>query len=163
MHDPNVSLTKQELVALEAVLKNERKVRQWQRYRAVWLLAHGQSVHAICQTLGCCSASVYNWAGRWREGKIEGLLEGSRPGRSRSFDEAGEALLDNLLSQDPLQHGFHATGWTVDMLRAQVEKSGYSVSERTMRRTVHKLGWRWKRPKYVLGRPDPDYEQKKLV
>jgi hypothetical protein len=100
------------------------------------------------------------------------------PGRTRSFDEAGEALLDSLLSQDPLQHGFHSTGWRVAMLRAHLEKAAYkaaySVSERTIRRTLpgvpcqayparrtlHKLGWRWKRPKYVLGRPDPDYEQK---
>ncbi len=33
--------------------------------------------------------------------------------------------------------------------------------ERTVRRTLHRLGWRWKRPKYVLGRPDPAYAEKK--
>jgi transposase len=161
MHNPNVTLNVEELAELEAALSSERRVRHWQRYRAMWLLAHGQSVQAVSQTLGCCLASVYNWAARWREGKLQGLIEGSRPGRSRRFDEQGEAVLNSLLSEDPQQHGFHSTGWTVDMLRAQVEKAGYQVSERTIRRTLHKLGWSWKRPKYVLGRPDPDYEQKK--
>lgn len=47
------------------------------------------------------------------------------------------------------------------MLRAQLERAGYWVSERTIRRTLHRLGFRWKRPKYVLGRPDPDHERKK--
>ncbi|WP_083856779.1 winged helix-turn-helix domain-containing protein [Nitrolancea hollandica] len=39
-------------------------------------------------------------------------------------------------------------------------RAGYLVGERTIRRTLHRLGWRWKRPKYVLGRPDPDYAKK---
>ncbi len=35
------------------------------------------------------------------------------------------------------------------------------MSERTTRRTLRRLGWRGKRPKYVLGRPDPQYAEKK--
>ena len=42
------------------------------------------------------------------------------------------------------------------LLRAELEGAGYRVSGRTVRRTLHRLGFRWKRPKYVLGRPDPE-------
>ena len=161
MHNATITLTGEERAELQAALKSERRVRQWQRYRAVWLLAHDQSVQIVAQTLGCCPASVYNWVERWRESKLAGLAEALHAGRDRKFDEQGEALLDSLLSQDPQQHGFHSTGWTVQMLRSEVDRAGYQVSEHTIRRTLHSLGWRWKRPKYVLGRPDPDYEQKK--
>ena len=43
----------------------------------------------------------------------------------------------------------------------ELAAAGYAVSARTVRRAVHRLGYRWKRPQYVLGRPDPDYEAKK--
>ena len=36
-----------------------------------------------------------------------------------------------------------------------------SSAPRTIRRALHRLGYRWKRPQYVLGRPDPAYEAKK--
>jgi transposase len=75
----------------------------------------------------------------------------------------GEALaaLEQVLSEDPQTHGYAATDWTVPLLRTELAQRGYSVSERTLRRTLHRLGYRWKRPKYVLGRPDPAYALKK--
>ena len=58
-------------------------------------------------------------------------------------------------------HGYAATDWTVPLLRTELSRRGHVLSERALRRTLHRLGWRWKRPKYVLGRPDPAYAAKK--
>src|SRR5262245_14242997 len=44
--------------------------------------------------------------------------------------------------------------------RTELAQRGWPAAERTIRRTLHRLGWRWKRPKYVLGRPDPAYVEK---
>lgn len=71
------------------------------------------------------------------------------------------ALLDGLLAEDPQQRGHHATGWTIPLLHGEVRAAGIAVSDHTVRRAVRRLGWRWKRPKYVLGRPDPAYVEKK--
>jgi transposase len=49
----------------------------------------------------------------------------------------------------------------VPLLRAELAAAGHAAGERTIRRALHRLGWRWKRPKYVLGRPDPAYGEKK--
>src|SRR3712207_602844 len=46
-------------------------------------------------------------------------------------------------------------------IKSELAKACYVVSERTVRRTLKGPGFRWKRPKYVLGRPDPDHESKK--
>jgi transposase len=70
-------------------------------------------------------------------------------------------LLTALLADDPQRRGHHATGWTVPLLHGEAHAAGILVSEHTVRRAVRRLGWRWKRPKYVLGRPDPAYDEKK--
>ena len=66
-----------------------------------------------------------------------------------------------LLEEDPQTRGHQATGWTVPLLRTEVATAGYRVGERTIRRALRRLDYRWKRPRSVLGRPDPDYEAKK--
>ena len=71
------------------------------------------------------------------------------------------ALLEAVLTTDPQTRGYRATGWTVPLLQAELAAAGYTASPRTIRRAVHRLGYRWKRPKYVLGRPDPAYAEKR--
>jgi transposase len=115
----------------------------------------------VARNLRCGVSSVYNWAAAWRRDGIVGLAEGPHVGAARRLDAGGEALLGTLLVGDPQSHGHRATGWTVPLLRTELAQAGYVISGRTVRRAVHRLGYRWKRPQYVLGRPDPDYETKK--
>ena len=88
------------------------------------------------------------------------MREGQHPGAARRLDRAAEQRVEALLTSDPQAHGSSATGWTVPLLRTELAKGGWTASARTIRRTVHRLGWVWKRPKFVLGRPDPAYEAK---
>jgi len=158
----DVTVTDAELAELEVAASGERRVRLWRRYRAVQLLAAGLRPAAVAAALGCSLSSVYNWATMWRDGGLLGLRgRGHGGGRGRTLAGAGERLLEERLGQDPQARGHAATGWTVPLLVGELEAAGYSVRERTVRRALHRLGWRWKRPKYVLGRPDPAYEQKK--
>jgi transposase len=46
-------------------------------------------------------------------------------------------------------------------MRTELAQAGYAVGERTIRRALHRLGYRWKRPRYVLGRPDPAYAEQR--
>lgn len=155
------SLTASQRAALEAAVRSEKRTRSWKRYQAVLLLAAGQPPAAVAQALRCCVASVYNWAGRWRDSGLAGLAEGPHPGVARRLDATGETRLAELLATDPQQQGYQATGWTVPLLRTELAAAGYPVSGRTIRRALHRLGYRWKRPQYVLGRPDPAYAEKK--
>ena len=111
--------------------------------------------------LGCRLASVYNWATAWKAFCFIGLRERPRPGKAHHLDTGAEQVLNTLLETDPHHRGYHATRWTVLLLRTELAQAGYPVSERTIRRTLHRLGWLWKRPKYVLGRPDPAYAEKR--
>jgi len=155
-------LDPREQAELAKAASGEKRVRNWRRMRAIELLAEGRGPEAVAAVLGCARSSVYAWAKAWREMGLSGLREGSRSGRKRSLERRAELLLVELLEEgDPQRRGYHSTSWTVPMLKSELAKAGYVVSERTVRRTLKRLGFHWKRPKYVLGRPDPDYESKK--
>jgi transposase len=155
-----LELSNDERAALEAAAASERRVRQWRRYRAV-LWCGEQPVEQVATTLGCGRATVYAWAAAYRAHGLAGVVVRPRGHRPPLLSDAAIAVLERRLSEDPQTHGQHATGWTVPLLQAELAAEGHVVSERTIRRTLHRRGWRWKRPKYVLGRPDPAYAEKK--
>jgi transposase len=146
---------------LAAAAAAERRVRRWRRYQAVVLLAEGQAPAVVATTLGCSRASVYAWAAAWRQDGVTGLQEGDHGGGKVKLDADGETVLIGLLATDPQTHGHQSTGWTVPLLRHELPQAGYAVGERTIRRALHRLGYRWQRPQYVLGRPDPAYAAKR--
>jgi transposase len=147
--------------ALENAKATEPRLRRWRRYQAVLLLADGEPPGRVATALGCAVSSIYNWAAAWRRDGIGGLHEGDHGGGKPILDAAGVAALEGLLEQDPQTRGHHATGWTVPLLRTELAARGYAPSDATLRRALHRLGYRWKRPRYVLGRPDPAYAEKK--
>lgn len=156
-----LAMTEAHRLELEAAAAAEPSVRRWRRYRAVLLLAEGHAPAAVAHALRCSRASVYAWAARWRAAGTAGLREGDHGGGRVKLDAAGEAALEGLLESDPQARGHQSTGWTVPLLRTELAAAGYRVGERTIRRALRRLGYRWKRPRYVLGRPDPDYAAKK--
>jgi transposase len=154
-------LSDTERAALANAAAHEQRVRRWRRYQAVLRVADGERPEAVAASLGCSRASVYNWLAAWREEGLAGVIEAVHPPPVLAHTAPLAALLNELLADDPQRHGHHATGWTVPLLHGEAQAAGVAVSARTVRRAVRRLGWRWKRPKYVLGRPDPAYEQKK--
>lgn len=156
-----VDVTDDDRRALDAAVRTARRVRDWRRLQAVRLLADGHEAPQVAQALGCSASSVYYWANDWREIGLEGLVEGPHAGRPRRLDGDAEATLTQVLTDDPHTYGYAANDWTAPLLRTELARRGHALSERTLRRSLHRLGYRWKRPKYVLGRPDPAYEAKK--
>lgn len=156
-----LTITADEQAVVEQALRTSRRVRDWRRYQAVLLVAQGQHPQEVGRLLRVSRASVYNWIAAWRAEKAAGLHERPPSGRWHLLNEQGHQWLDALLSSTPEEHGYQASGWTVPLLLRAAEQAGYVLSGRTLRRAIHRLGWRWKRPRYVLGRPDPDYAQKK--
>jgi len=156
-----ITLTLSESEALGRTAAQERRAATWRRYRAIHLLAQGQTPQQVAAALGCCLASVYNWATAWQRAGRTHLDDQARAGRPRRLEQADEQRLETLLASDPQAQGLLATGWTVPLLQTQLAHAGVVVTEHTLRRALHRLGWRWKRPRHQLGRPDPDYARKK--
>ena len=71
-------------------------------------------------------------------------------------------MLQGLLATDPQSvrpsgHGVDGAVAAGGTGAGRLSRSG----QRTVRRALHRLGYRWKRPQYVLGRPDPAYAEKR--
>ena len=157
-----LALSEQERAELVGAQRSSRNVRHWRRYQAVLLRADGVPLATVAQTLGCTQASVCNWTKAWGERGARGVAEGVHLGAERRLGVPAERTLETLLEGgNPQAHGYAATNWTAPLLRTELAKQGWPASERTLRRTLHRLGYRWKRPKFVLGRPDPAYEEEK--
>jgi transposase len=127
------------------------------------LAADGVPVADICRNLGCVRSSVYDWVAHWRRTRDPAALaDAARSGQPPVLDAPHRARLAELLDEPPEAHGYKAGGWTVPLLAvhfATVEQ--VPVSETTLRRVLHALGYRWKRPRYVLARRDPERAKKK--
>lgn len=156
-----LELTPEQRTDLEQAASTARQTRTWKRYQALLLLADGQTMARVSTALTCGQSTIYRWAAIWRDEGVAGLAEGPHRGRAHRLDAAAAAHLQALLGSDPQAHGHHATGWTVPLLLGEMATAGWVVHEHTLRRTLKRLGYRWKRPQYVLGRPDPAYDEKK--
>jgi transposase len=174
-----IELSEQEHAELDRAQHGQGRVRHWRRYQAIRLVAQGQPPQVVAVAVGCRLASVDNWIAAWKRHGCAGLAEGRHGGRPRRLEApaerareallpsapaggaAGERAREALLASDPQAHGEQATGWTVPLLRTHLARAGSAVSEHTVRRTLHRRGWRWKRPRYELGRPDPADAAKK--
>jgi transposase len=157
----DLTLTSAERAALADAASAEPRVRRWRRYRAVLLLADGEPPIRVAAVLGCAVSSVYNWAAAWHRDGIAGLREGDHRGAKPILNAAGEALLEGPLAEGPQARGHHATGWTSALLRTERACAGYAASASTLRRALRRLGYRWTRPRFVLGRPDPACAEKR--
>jgi transposase len=157
-----LTLSQDERAALLAAQAQRPKVRHWRRYQAVLLRGQGMRVKDVARALGCTEASVYTWTAAWQQGGAAGVAESGHPGAARRLAPAAEAALHaRLAAGDPQAHSYAATDWTAPLLRTALARRGWPAAERTLRRTRQRRGWRWERPKYVLGRPDPAYAEKR--
>ncbi len=154
-------LTRAERRKLASVLRQTHDVRQYRRALAILQTDKGRTVSDIAQELQVSRQSIYNWVSAyWHTRDVRELSDAPHSGRPpRWFEEAG-TLIESLLQSSPQDFGYFATQWTAPLLREQLSHStGYSCSTLTVRRGLHRLGYMWKRPRYVLA-PDPQREKK---
>jgi transposase len=158
-----LELSRAERGAVERALKATRDRRHWVRLRGVLLAAGGVPIAEICRDLGCVQSSVYDWLAHWRHTRDPAALaDAPRSGQPPVLKAAHRARLEQLLGEEPEAYGYKTVGWTVPLLAVHfAEVEGVPVSETTLRRVLHALGYRWKRPRYVLARRDPERAGKK--
>lgn len=149
--------------AVEAALAATRDRRHWVRLRAVLLTADGVPAPEVCRNLGLGRSTLFAWLAVWRDTRDPAALaDAPRSGHPPVLDAARRARLEALLGEAPETHGYKAVGWTVPLLAAHfAEAERVPVSGTTLRRVLRTLGYRWKRPRYVLARRDPERAGKK--
>lgn len=158
-----LELSRSERSDLEQALRTTKNRRHWVRLRGVLLAADGMPVAEIAAALGAGESTVFDWLAHWRQVQDPAALaDAPRSGQPPRLSSAHRAQLVALLEKSPRDHGYASEGWTVPLLEAHFrDREGVAVSDTTLRRTLHRLGYRWKRPRYVLARRDPERAGKK--
>lgn len=147
---------------LEQQLHSTPDARVYRRTLALLEVGGGESVAAVAAQLRVTARVIYYWVEAYtRSHDPAALRDRDRPGRPRRLTDRGREVLGELLGQSPQDLGGFAAAWTVPLLRGQLARRlRRRPSAATVRRELRRLGYTWKRSRYVLA-PDPDAGGKK--
>jgi len=160
------SLSETEREGLRALVGRTTDVTVLRRAQALLSLDAGDAPSEVAARWGTVRSTMYDWRRRFRarEGEAleDRLRDRPRSGRPPACQEAVKAALSSLMETDPRGHGYRYPTWTVPLLRHHLQEvCGIDASETTIRRALHGLGYRWKRPRFVLSRRSPTWRQAK--
>ena len=152
---------------LRSALNQAKDIRGFRRVQAVLWVAEGCSVAEAARRQAVNRRSVYLWCQRYlragRRSPRRLLEEKPRSGRPHGvLAKISPEMLTTILDQSPLSFGYQSTGWTLALLAThrQKELGGERPSRSALRRHLHALNGRWKRPRFVFSEPDPQSAQK---
>lgn len=122
------------------------------RHRAdgLLLLAGGLSMTQAARVLGCSRNSLRTWRTRFLAEGRDGLADRGRRGCPPKLDATARTLLQTALDASPLDYDYPVTTWTVADLTDLLTRRGYPASTATVYRTLHALGYRYRRPRHDL-------------
>jgi transposase len=156
-----LNLTSWQRHRLRRQLAATKDVGLFRRTLAVLEFDRGRPAADIARMIGVTRQTVYNWVEAYSDTCDPAALEDERGrGYHPVLDEDAEHLLEALLALSPQELGCPHVSWTVPLLREALEiATGLRVSEDTVRRTLRRLDYVWKRPRYDFD-PDPEREKK---
>jgi transposase len=142
---------------LRQLIKTDADPRVRRRAQAVLLAEEGHPVAEVARRLHTGASCVRRWRARFWEAGRAGLADRPRVGRTAKLDAAARAWLQAALEAGPQAYGLLSTIWCIRDLQAVLEREwGVQVSEATVSRAVHALGYRYRRPRHDLThRQDP--------
>jgi transposase len=145
------------LTALCHLSRTDPDPRVRHRADALVLVASGLSLTRAAQLIGRSRTALRAWRDRYLTAGRAGLADQYRSGRPPKLDAAARELVATVVTQSPLDHGYPVTTWTVADLTDLLGRRGWVVSPATVNRTLHAMGYRYRRPRHDLThRQDAD-------
>ena len=133
----------------------ERNALQRDRYRAVLLALDGQEAVAIAATLGRARRSVQDWVDAYRDGGIDDLRPGKRPGRPTKLPRQREAELRARLDAGPRPSDGVCTLRGRDVVRILEQEFGVRYSLDGAYDLLERLGYSCLTPRPLHEQADP--------
>jgi len=140
-------------------MKRERRPSRRLRMHIILLASEGRPPTEIARSLFCSRATVYAVADRFaREGRAafdDHARRGPRPLLGQGEGEQTGKLVEE---DSPIEHGWLRSRWSCKLLALQLlGERAAAASRETIRRALHRLGFRWRRPRPVP--PERDSEE----
>jgi transposase len=160
-----IQLSSKERKRLISQMKRETKPSRRLRMHIVLLLADELPPSQIARVLYCSRTTVYQVGRRFVEEGEEAFDDRAPRGPAPLLDEGICQRLEELvLEESPREHGFNRSRWTCAVLATQVLKEfALRVCPETVRRALHRLGLRWRRPRPVPPLSHPQERKRRLL
>lgn len=159
-----VVLSNSDREQLQQLVHATHSARVLRRAQALLAVADGEPVKTVAQRERVGISTVYEWVHRYREGDFGEQVLGDAPRSGRPPKERRRVaeILTTLMERAPGAFGYRHTVWTVPLLLHHLKAAHDLVSSpHTVRRALHDLGYRWKRPRFVLSRRHRNWRQVK--
>ena len=157
-------LTARDRETLSAKARSSTDARETRRALALLDLDAGEAPTKVAVRYRVSRSTVYEWVARWGDAdrpRDDRLRDADRGGRPPDTRDAVAAALAKLIPSAPTAHGYRHPAWTTPLLLAHLKRAGVAASDATVRRALHALGYRWKRPRFVLSRRAEHWRQAK--
>ncbi len=160
----SITLTPKERKDLIARMKRERKPSRRLRMHIVLLAADGHRPTHIAGVLYCSRTSVYTIVGRFVGEGRAAFDDRQRRGPRPMLDDLANEQIERLVGEEsPTKHGWLRSRWSCPLLAVHLFKErALLVSTETVRRTLQRLNFRWRRPRPVPPSKDPEEKRKRL-
>ena len=158
-HVENITIAPEERKSLISEMKREVKPSRRLRMHIALLASDGRSPTEISRVLFCSRTTVYalasRFAGEGRAAFDDREARGPEPLLGKEANERVEKLLEE---DSPTDHGWLRSGWSCKLLALQLLRDRAAAASReTVRRALHRLDFRWRRPRPVP--PERDSEE----
>lgn len=139
------TLTKQDFLKLFHSCKDARLK---ERYHGLFL-GFSYAWDEVASILGRSPKQVRKWVRKYNKHGLEGLKSKKQKGNDPKLSAGQKAELKELVEQSPRDKGYPFSNWNAKSLKAVIQDLfRISVSQETVRRTLHSLGFVWKKPEH---------------
>lgn len=149
----------------EELYKSCKDARLAQRYHAIFL-GFDYEWEEVARILGRSYKQIRKWVRRYNKHGIEGLKSEKQKGNDPKLSAEQKAGIKEIVIKDPRDSGYNFSNWnTKNLICVIKEKFSKVVSQETVRRVLHAIGFVWKRPehKFVLSSKEEKEKFKELV
>jgi putative transposase len=145
-------------------MKRERRPSRRLRMHIVLLASEGHSVSMIARVLFCSRTTVYSVVGRFVGEGQKAFDDRRRRGPASLVEGPAQELVEDLTERVvPTERGWLRSRWSCKLLALELFKDrALVVSRETVRRVLHRLDFRWRRPRPVPPPKDPQEKRTRL-
>lgn len=151
---------------LQRIVHSSSNAREVRRAQVLLWLHGGERPTQVARRAGLTRQALYAIVQRFQARKGQPVAtriqDHAHPGRPPSKVTSARRIVQELLQQSPKRYRYRSPVWTVPMLQVQVQRRLHDkISRLTIRRALHQLRYRFKRPRYVLALRPTTWRQAK--
>jgi putative transposase len=157
--DGSIALSAADRKVLVHACQRGPTVRVSRRAQILLLLSSGRTWREIRDVAFASYDLIRDALARWTYGGAAAVLEVVER-RSETPSWLGR-VVRWLTNKTPRDFGYFRSRWSCATLAETLAwETGVRLSGETVRRTLRRVGWVWRRPRPVVGPTDPDYDRK---